>query len=295
MRRFSLMIFSLAVFFALVSCRQDNAKRQSTDEPASTSSKELEAKEMLQAAAGEPSGGRPVQSTAPEPSETNSSILKTAAILEKPAGAATQTEQSGAITSAPAHISASAKTGGIDPALAGMADGDLTSAAQSELKRLGCYDAKVDGNWGRKSQAALKAFGERAGGAWADTSRRELVAALRNYPAAFCTTECAAKAGSGQCVVAAASKTNESVGAAKDTSYLPPWMRDAKLTNVEPPQIAAPGEQKTLPDVAPLTSKPKKSKTVRRRGGDGDRAAQRYERRRVSRREWRLNNWPGTQ
>jgi hypothetical protein len=294
MRRFILMIFSLAVFFALVSCRQDNAKRQGTDEPASASSKGLEAKETLQTAVGEPSGGRPVQSTAPEPSETNSSILKTAAILEKPAGAAAQTEQSGAITSAPAHISASAKTGGIDPVLEGMTDGDLTSAAQSELKRLGCYNAKVDGNWGRKSQAALKTFGERAGGTWADTSRRELVAALRNYPAAFCTTECGAKAGGGQCVVAAAPKGNESVGAAKDTSYLPPWMRDAKLTNVEPPLTAAPGEQKTLPDVVPLTSKPK-SKNVRRRGGDGDRAAQRYERRRGSRREWRLNNWPGTQ
>jgi hypothetical protein len=295
MRRFSLMILSLAVFFALVSCRQDNAKRQSTDDPASANSKVLEAKEMLQAVAGEPSGEPPVQSAAPEPSETNSSVLKTAAVLQKPAGAATLTEQSGVITSAPTHISASAKTGGIDPALEGMADRDLTSAAQSELKRLGCYNAKVDGNWGRKSQAALKAFGERAGGTWADTSRRELVAALRNYPAAFCTTECAAKAGGGQCAVAAAPKGNESVGAAKDTSYLPPWMRDAKLTNVEPPLTASPGEQKTLPDVVPLTSKPKKSKNVRRRGGYDDRAAQRYERRRVSRGEWRLNNWPGTQ
>jgi hypothetical protein len=51
-------------------------------------------------------------------------------------------------------------------ALKDKADRDLTSAAQSELKRFGCYDAKVDGNWGWKSQMALKAFGERAGGAW---------------------------------------------------------------------------------------------------------------------------------
>jgi hypothetical protein len=101
-------------------------------------------------------------------------------------------------------------------ALEDKADRDLTSAAQSELKRLGCYDAKV-GRWelGPESQAALKAFGERAGGAWANKPRRELVRAPRNDPAAFCVTECVAKASGGRCAVAAAPKGKESVGPAK--------------------------------------------------------------------------------
>ena len=203
MRRFSLMIFALTVLFAVVSGRKDHAERRNADQPASNA-EGLEPAETLQAAASEPSSGRPGQSIAPERAETDGALLKTAAILEKRPGVAARTAQSDYVTSAPAHISASAKSVGIDPALEGLAGRDLTSAAQSELKRLGCYEAKIDGKWGRKSQAAVKTFGERAGGKWTDTPRRELVAALRNYPDAFCASECAAKNAGGQCAAATA-------------------------------------------------------------------------------------------
>ncbi len=210
---------------------------------------------------------------------------------EKPQDAGGQASQS---SYAVAHISASAKTGGIDPVLEGLTGSNLNAVVQGELKRLGCYEAKVDGKWGRKSQAAVKAFGERAGGAWTDTPRRELVAALRNYPAAFCTTECVAKTAGGQCAAASAPSINESGATARDTSYLPPWMQNAKVTNIEQPQAMTVGEQKTLSDAPSLTSKPKKSKTARRGGREGGRAAQRYERRRVSSQDWLPQGWPGT-
>ena len=288
MRRFSLLLFALAIFFVVVTGRKDDAERGAADQPASANAKGQEPGETPRTATAEPSGAG--QAVAPQPSPTESELLKNTAILEKRPGTDKQAEPSGFITSAPAHVPASAKSGGIDPSLEGLTGGDLNSALQSELKRLGCYEAKIDGKWGRKSEAAVEAFSERAGRAWSDTSRRELVVALRNYPASFCTTECAEKTPGGQCVVAAAApKGNEVSQAGKDTSYLPPWMQDAKLTNVEPSQ-AAPGEQKPLSDVAPITSKPKQGRNVRRRGGDGDRIGQRYERRPVSS---RLKNWPG--
>lgn len=287
MRRFSIMILSLAVLFAVVIGRKDHGERQNAAQPASSNGEGLRPAETPGAAASEPSGAGPGESIVPVQSAPDGALLKTAATLARP-DAAQQTEKSGFITSAPAHIQASAKSAAIDPALEGLTGADLNSAAQGELKRLGCYDAKVDGKWGRKTEAAVKAFGERAGGEWTKAPRRDLVSALRNYPAAFCATECAAKTAGGQCAAVSAPKAIESGEAGKDKSYLPPWMQDAKLTTGEQPATAA-------PDVAPATtSKPRKSKSVRRRGGDGGRSAQRYERRRVGNsRDWLPNGWPG--
>ncbi len=288
MRRFSLMIFALAVLFAVVIGRKD-ADERNVDQSASTNAKEQETAETAQVGANEPSSERPGQGIAPEHVETDDTILKTAAILEKPSTAAAQPSQSDNVTAAPRHVPASVKAGAVDPVLEGLAGSDLNSAAQSELKRLGCYEAKIDGKWGRKSQAAVEAFGERAGGAWADTPRRELVAALRNYPAAFCTTECTPKSAGAQCAAASAPSSNESAQAGRDTSYLPPWMQGATPANVGQPEAALPGDQKVLSDAPALTSKRKKSKSVRRRGGEGGRVGQRYERRR----EWLPKGWPG--
>lgn len=292
MRRFSLMIFALAVVFAIARGSNDDAGRGNADHPASADSEVQGTAGTPQAAAAELSEGRPA-GAAPQQVQIDAPLLKSSAVLQKPRGDVGQGLQSDYVTSEVAHISASAKTGGIDPVLEGLTGSNLNAVAQGELKRLGCYDAKVDGKWGRKSQAAVKAFGERAGSAWADTSRRELVAALRNYPAAFCTTECAARTAGGQCVAAAAPKTNQAPAVSKDTSYLPPWMQDAKLTNVALPQTVAPGEQKTPSDAPSLAPKPKKSKNARRRGGERDRAAQRYERRRTSSQDWLPQGWPG--
>ena len=288
MRRFSIMILSLAVLFAVIIGRKDHGERQKADQPASANGDDLRPAETPRTTASEPSIAGPEESIVPVHSAPEDALLKTAATLARP-DAPQKTEKSGLITSAPVHIQASAKSAAIDPALEGLTGADLNSAAQGELKRLGCYDAKVDGKWGRKSEAAVKAFGERVGGEWTKVPRRDLVSALRNYPAAFCATECAAKTAGGQCTVAAGPKGVESGEAGKDTSYLPPWMQDAKLTPGEQPATAA-------PDVAPAatTSKPKKSKSVRRRGGDGGRSVQRYERRRVGNsRDWLPNGWPG--
>jgi hypothetical protein len=41
--------------------------------------------------------------------------------------------------------------------------GDLTRKLQQELKRVGCYGAAVDGDWGPRSRRALSAFGEATG------------------------------------------------------------------------------------------------------------------------------------
>lgn len=51
----------------------------------------------------------------------------------------------------------------IDPALGGMAapamdPKELASLTQTELKRLGCYQMRVDGDWGRGSQTALTSY-----------------------------------------------------------------------------------------------------------------------------------------
>jgi hypothetical protein len=318
MRRFSLTIFALSVLFAVVSGRKDRAEGPSANQSASANPEGLKLKETLQAAAREPSSERPGPSAASEQSATADMLVKTAALIETRPGAPGHTAQSDYVTSAPAHISASAKTGGIDPALEGMDTTDLNSAAQSELKRLGCYDAKIDGKWGPKSQSAAKAFGERAGGAWTKTPRDKFITALRNYPADFCNTECAAKTAGGQCAVAAAptskesgedaegveeskeaegttdAKETEGAKASSDTSYLPPWMQDAKLTNAEPSEIAAPGAGKTLLDAAPATSKQKKRTSERRRDAERERFAQDDERPRGRNRVWLPKGWPGS-
>ena len=293
MRRFSLMIFALAVLFAMVIGRKDDPARRNADQPTSADAKGLEPVEAIQAAS-DSSSVQAGQRTTPEQSGMDGALQQTSAVVERLPGAAGQASQSEYVTSAPVHVLASAKSGGIDPALEGLTGSDLTVAVQTELKRLGCYDAKIDGKWGRKSQAAVEAFSERLGGAWADVAPRQtLVAALRAYPAGYCTAECTAKDTGGQCAVTAAPKANESNEARTDTSYLPPWMQ-GKLTNIEPEPASVTVGEKTISDVAPLTSKPKKSKNARRRGGDGGRAAQRYQQQRFSNNNWRPRGWPGS-
>jgi hypothetical protein len=44
-----------------------------------------------------------------------------------------------------------------------LSEGELASAMQTELNRLGCPVGKVDGNWGNKSRDALRTFGRAAG------------------------------------------------------------------------------------------------------------------------------------
>ncbi len=318
MRRFSFLIFALALLFAFVSGRKDHAERSNANQSAAANSEGTRPAEMLQAAADEPPGARGAHSTASQAGEPESGLIKTAAIIGDPAGKA---EPEGEVAAAPAHVPASAKSGGIDPALEELDEDDLASAAQSELKRLGCYDARIDGKWGRKSRDALEIFGARAGGEWADDPQPELVMAMRNYPQNFCGTDKAAQPAAQ--VEASAEPETEPVAQAEaaaepepvaqtepsaqpdasasaqvpakpdggktatDTSYLPPWMQDAKLTNAEP------GTENTLSDAAPVTDKPKKRTAERRRRG-AEHFADEYEHPRHRSSNWLPKGWPGS-
>lgn len=332
MRRFSFLIFALALLFAFVSGRKDHAERSNAKQSAAINSEGTRPAEGLEAAADAPPSGPAAHSAAPPAAEPESGLIKTAAIIGDPAGKA---EPEGNVASALAHVPASAKSGGIDPALEELDEDDLASAAQSELKRLGCYDAKIDGKWGRKSRKALEIFRGRAGSEWTSDPQPELVMAMRNYPPNFCSTETAAQPNPAARVEAsaepdptaraqAAVEPNSAAGAQPavepnsaarveasaqptadapaqapaqpesgsgqtntDTSYLPPWMQGAKLTNAEP----AAGN--TLSDAAPVNDKPKR-RTVERRQRKVERFADEYERPRPRSQNWLPKGWPGS-
>jgi hypothetical protein len=283
--------------------RKDSEQRR-TELPVSANAVGVELAGMSAAPDSQALSEQAGPSGAPDQPETVESVVEIVAILATRARAALEQEvQPAPAASAPVIIAVAAKMGGINPALESLTGADLTSAAQGELKRLGCYRAKIDGKWGGRSEAALKAFGARASGAWTDVPRRELITALRNYPADFCTAECAPNAADGQCGVAAQpvgrqpseeardAKPMEAAKEDRDTSYLPPWMQPVKLTSAGQPETAL-GAPKSLSDAAPVTSKPKKRKSERRRGVQRERLAQDYERSRGRDLDWLPSNWP---
>ena len=287
MRRFSLMVLAMTVLLLVLSDGEHPARLQNADQPLSAKPAMPESGQLK---AGWETSSGPAASGQAEP---GGALVQTAAksqTLPSPLVESTQTDY---IATAPMHVAASAKVGGIDAALESLGGRDLTLAVQGELKRLGCYEAKLDGKWGRKSDAAVEAFSERAGDKWADASRRDLVVALRTYPAGFCTAECAAKTESGQCTVAAAPDVKAALEPGKNDSYLPPWMQGAKPGNTARPETALSVGRSSEPDAAPLTAKPKKAKSVRRRGSnDRNRTAQRVEPRRITSSEWVPEGWP---
>jgi hypothetical protein len=302
MRRFSLVLFTVLALVGVFSGRNDSEQRR-TEVPASANTVGVELAGMSAAPDRQALSEQAGQSGAPDQPESAEALVEIVAILATRARALEPEAQPASAASAPVIIAVAAKTDVIDPALESLTGADLTSAAQGELKRLGCYKAKIDGKWGRKSEAALKAFGARASGAWTDVPRRELVTALRTYPANFCTAECAPNVAGGQCGVAAQpigeqpaedardAKPIEAAKDARDTSYLPPWMQPVKLTSAGQPETAL-GAQTSLSDAAPVTSKPKKRKSERRRV-ERERIAQDYERSRSRDMDWLPSNWPG--
>lgn len=284
MRRFSFMIFALAVLFAAASDgKRSTGHRSASGAPASPSSGAFTATGEATSAASVAAGAK----------EANGALIETAAMADAQPGALLGVAPADYIATAPVHIAASAKVSGIEPAVEALTGRNLTSALQGELKRLGCYEAEVDGKWGRKSQAAVKSFSERAGGRLANASRRELVAALRTYPAGFCASECAAKAEGGQCTVGVAPDAKAPVEAEKNSSYLPPWMQGGEPANAERSETALSIGRKPLPEVSQPNGMSKKGKSVRRRGGEReDRTVQRTERRQISSSEWMPEGWP---
>ena len=285
MRRFSLIILAMTVLLLALSDGEHPAGRQNADQP-------MSAKPAMPGSGPLKAGGETSSEAATSRQAETGAPAQTAAMPETRPGALVESTQTDYIATAPMHVAASAKVGGIDAALESLGGRDLTLAVQGELKRLGCYEAKLDGKWGRKSDAAVEAFSERTGDKWADASRRDLVVALRTYPTGFCTAECAAKTEGGQCTVAAAPDVKAALEPGKNDSYLPPWMQGAKSGNAERPETAFSVGRNSLPDAAPLNAKPKKAKSVRRRGSDRNRTAQSVEPRRITRSEWVPEGWP---
>lgn len=270
MRRVSLMVFVMAMLAAIAGTRKEVADPDGPDHPSAANVK-----------GGDPAPDSHHASQSAGTPHTDDHLLKTVATIELPKEAVAQP---GAVITTSASAApapdVSPKPLAQDPALAEMDDDDLNAAAQTELRRVGCYDARIDGQWGRKSKAALEAFGERVGADWSDRPRAELVTALRALPA-------------GHCLAASAQPPAQTPGEARaDQSYLPPWMQGAKLSNIETPAAAAPGAQKTLTDAGPAAPKAKRSKNVRRREVRRGRFAQGYERRRGDK-SWLPKGWPG--
>ncbi len=87
---------------------------------------------------------------------------------------------------AASHIPSSASAEEIDPALEDLPLFELKKATQRELTRLGCYEAKVDGLWGRKSRRAIAKFNRLSDDNWEWFPSPDLVSTLRAAPDDFC-------------------------------------------------------------------------------------------------------------
>ena len=84
------------------------------------------------------------------------------------------------------HIPSSASADEIDPALEELSLFELKKATQQELARLGCYSAKVDGLWGRRSRRAIAKFNKLSDDDWEWFPSPDLVSTLRAAPDDFC-------------------------------------------------------------------------------------------------------------
>jgi peptidoglycan hydrolase-like protein with peptidoglycan-binding domain len=132
---------------------------------------------------------------------------------------------------------------------------NLVQAAQTELKRLGCYPARVDGKWGPSTRRAVKKF-NRAFSANHNSSfpAPELLIALRAADTKTCKPEAnretalpsapAPKKQSAVVQTAAASSAN---------GYLPPWVKPGQQT----------GASDTVAVAAPAVLKPRPRKVVK--------------------------------
>jgi peptidoglycan hydrolase-like protein with peptidoglycan-binding domain len=296
MRRFGLIVFVLSVLFALAGLRQEAAEPVAGVEAEGAGSgiagADIEAKQPANQTDQQPA---PVQTAAPAaPGPT----VATAADITASIAEARQTRPEAAVPPlAGEPASGSEEADEIDPAIASLSGRELVRTTQAELKRLGCYKAKVDGKWGRKSRNAVESFAERAGDDWAEEPEPELVAALKGFPDGFCRAECTERSADGKCVVASlaaieplAKTTELATPVEDDNSYLPPWMRGAEASAAEEPVELAP-EPQAAP--APAAAAPKR-RVERRRAAPRPRTAERHEPRRSRNRNRTPPGWPGT-
>lgn len=124
-----------------------------------------------------------------------------------------------------------------DPSIVLLSPFEMTRAVQTELRRLSCYEAKIDGVWGSQSRAAVRLFNKRSNSSFHLNESVELLTALKDAPAGLCDASCSG-AGSCEIVASAEDKTETPVQTAsadekqEAPSYLPPWMRGEKLAAV---------------------------------------------------------------
>lgn len=195
--------------------------------------------------------------------------------------------QADAVTYGAAHTTSSASANATEADFAKLSLIERKAAVQRELARLGCYDAKIDGLWGRKSQAAVRTFNARSGANLNTSPNGQLVKVLRSAPDGICKLDC-----QGSACTTAALKTEgldrKNGKGGTEASYLPSWMRDARLASVDP---------QTLPVIGKTT--PARKKTAKSR----DRAKKLKTSHRVrktvqppyrSAHNWGPEGWPGT-
>ncbi len=195
---------------------------------------------------------------------------------------------------APAHIpSSTASTVSreeIARSIALLSAFELKSEVQTQLSRLGCYNAKIDGLWGAKSRAAVEAFNEKSGENFDPYASAGLLSTLRDAPAALCSQSCSTDPGSPNActVVASAGDVTAPINAAPEQppSYLPPWMTGTETVDIE--------TVRNRPD--PATPQAAEVKPRRVTIESNSRTASVYSRpsRKRASKEWLPSNWPGT-
>lgn len=164
---------------------------------------------------------------------------------------------------------------------------EIKSAIQTELHRLSCYDAEIDGQWGGKSRKAVEVFNAKSDEAFDLEASGELLTALKSEPDKLCSTECPGLDSSCP-VVAAIDESVMDPGGQEQVerpSYLPPWMTGTEQVEFEAEPEAELSERVTRPSYrAPRKHKVKKK-----------RRSARVERKTKPRKatHWLPNGWPG--
>ena len=80
----------------------------------------------------------------------------------------------------------------------------IAHALQRELKRVSCYNGRIDGLWGKSSQNALRAFNAQAGTSFnINTPSEEALLNIQRHEPAFCGLVCSTgeRVESGKCIV----------------------------------------------------------------------------------------------
>lgn len=123
----------------------------------------------------------------------------------------------------------------IDQSLVMLSPYERALAVQTELKRLSCYEAKIDGIWGKMSREAVSKFNEHSDSSFDLNESAELLTALKDAPDGLCDRDCSSPGNS--CEIKASVEENMETPAQmavqteekEAPSYLPPWMRGQKI------------------------------------------------------------------